>query len=240
MKVNGEWEKVKSKFGKEEMTLSEFATFIAHEKGIGTLSYKAVNKYLAKICKMSKNKLTLKDFQSNNNTGKLKGKGIYKLKPEYHGILATLICSDFFDKRKRDNKIENIEETREQIYKNFDKYLDEDDLKTCKNNSPYLNMRIEKGLQGLIEYQLRNALIDLYGIDSSKRHMYMSEFLNQLVQFRKLIHINCGINKRKDKYTIENFLIHLLEMKVHGIDYKAMFNPRRLSYEANKFMIMDS
>lgn len=69
--------------------------------------------------------------------------------------------------------------------------------------------------------------------------MYMSEFLNQLVQFRKLIHINCGINKRKDKYTIENFLIHLLEMKVHGIDYKAMFNPRRLSYEANKFMIMD-
>lgn len=230
------WEEVKSKFGTEEMTLSEFAAFVAHEKGLPGLTDKTIGNYLEKICELSKNNLNLEDFKDSNNDGKLKGKSIYKLKPEWHGILAVMMCSDFFEGRQDKTKLVNIKEKIKKFYDNFEKYLNQEDFTICKEYSPYFNEKIEAGLQERIEEQLRKALIDLYMIDNVDRYYYMQEFLDELCSFRKTIHRNCRLLGTEYKYNIDNFLINFLTMKVHGEDYKSLFCPESLTPIGVKLM----
>ena len=227
------------KFGKEDMTLEDFAVFVSLERGLGSdgLNKRTISNYLEELCELSGNKITLDDFKDKNNEGKLKGTPVYKLKPELHGVLASLMCSNFFDGRRGKKRLLNIEESRKEIYENCGKYLDSEDLEICKKYSPYLNESMEQALGERIDNQIKWALMDLYKIDSLDRYQYMLEFLEMIVEFRKKVNSRPGLFVNNNRFALEKFLINMLWLKMECLkppkDNKLMQNLKDLPETAD-------
>ena len=125
---------VTEKFKKETMTLAEFTTYVSSETG-SSITENTIRKYLKDFCEQSGGRIKFDDFKDIETVGKRKGQAVYRIAPNLQGILAVMMCSDYFDGRRK--TLSKREKTKRKIFENIEKYLDDDDIAVCKKYSPY-------------------------------------------------------------------------------------------------------
>lgn len=111
------YEDIEVKIGKESISAEELAVYLSRKRKLsdGDMSEKTVRRYIHKLCKMSKGLLKNSDFKEGNesNSG-------YLFKPEYHGLLLTLLDTEYFGGKKNNEKLSDRVVLHEQIAKNHE------------------------------------------------------------------------------------------------------------------------
>ncbi len=149
-------ESVEKKFGRENMSVAEFAMYLCKIKKLsqGEITEKTVKNYIKTICEKSDGRLSMHDFKHNSTKTGSK----YELKPQYHTLLITLMATDYFDGRRNDRKLATRGDLYLQLITNINKFLNEGDKKIIKANPTYVNAMLERHLSEHINAQLTSLL----------------------------------------------------------------------------------
>lgn len=229
------FEAVQAKFGREPMSVREFAAYISGNQQchLPDITEKSVRNYIKTICENSRNLLTTDDFKNSDRQ--------YELQPQYHALLLTLIDTDYFDGRKNDRRVSTRAELYNQLIKNIENYLPEGDKEFVMAAPSYPNAVLEAHLSNYIETELSHILRTLYHTDVIIRHRYMTDFLNRLIAFRKTLdaadsratatritysHELDDLTDAQHQHalfeanSLDHYLIAYLAAKVHGKEYQ--------------------
>ena len=137
-------EEVKKKFGHEPMNISESRLLIETLKKENgdeyyTITEKTVKNYLNVISNKSNGLISVNDFKEepeNPNSP-------FLIKPELHGYLLVLICSNYFEGRSNDRILATRYERNASIAANIKRFLSTDDFEMIKKHPSLLNAKLE-------------------------------------------------------------------------------------------------
>ncbi|EES48075.1 hypothetical protein NE172_06955 [Clostridium botulinum] len=245
------FEDVKNKYGKESMSVAEWAVYLSESRKIenGKLTEKTIKNYIKTICDKSNGLLDVNMFKHD-----AKEKGIkYEFKPQYHSLLLTLMATDCFDNRKNERRISTRGELYSQLLENINKYLNEKDKKNIKSNPIYVNSVLESYLTEKINIELTELLRSMYHSDPVGRYQFMIETLSNFHSLRELIDKSESkvmsakmvyahtLDELEDaKYqkglfksnSLDEFIINYLALKMAGKGYEYIYEDEELSLPA--------
>ena len=173
-KEESTFDQIKDKFGRKPMSTAEFAVYLSEVSGFH-IDEKTVKNRIKAICEDSQGALSSNDFREDATDIRSK----YKLKPEYHATLLTLVNTGYFDGRRNDRRLSTRAELYKQLTSNVEKYLPEPEKKEVKSNPSYVNAVLEEALSEHINRELGAVLRGIYHIDSVMRYAVMIHFLGQ-------------------------------------------------------------
>lgn len=230
-------EETERKFGKENMSVKEFAVYLSHH-GLPKQTYteKTIKNYIKRICENSGGALSEKDFKKDPNNSK----SAYVIKIEWQKLLFSFMKSNYFEGRKNEQKLSTREKLYRQLLKNIDEILDDVDTNLIKKNAAYANAKLEVELTERINKIMQSILRTLYHLDPCIRYTLMNEFLSTLTSIDKNIGlIDCRLESMKLVYNqceqdiqkhedcekwlftareLDEYMLALLACRVHGKD----------------------
>ncbi|WP_225340556.1 hypothetical protein [Lysinibacillus capsici] len=174
-------QEIKGKINRELITTEELALYLNEfgtyykKKSIGK---KTIENHLIKICKDSNGLLKITDFQIN---------GVYAIDPKFHGLLLTILDTNYFDGRKNKRNLINREELFSDLVENINIYLLEEDMQEIMNNSSYLNAVLESELTKRLSNELVILFRELFHADSRVRYRMMKYVIESISKTRKWI-----------------------------------------------------
>ncbi|MDR9749290.1 hypothetical protein [Paenibacillus taichungensis] len=169
-------DKVKEKINNELLTTTDIADYLNVHGNIGAVTKRTIENYLKNICDSSSGLLSLDNFKIN---------GKYKIQPEYHGLLFTLLDTEYFDGRKNKRQLLNREELYSLLIKNIDTYLSNDDKAEVLQSPAYINALLEGELTKRISNEINNLIRFLYHTDPIIRYKLMVHTLGKVSNIRK-------------------------------------------------------
>lgn len=224
-------DEVKGKLYKKFLTTNDIANYLNVYGNVGAITKRTIENYLRNICESSSGLLSLNDF-------KIGGK--YKIQPEYHGLLFTLLDSEYFDGRKNKRQLLNREELYSLLIKNVDKYLFNDDKVDVLQSPSYINALLENELTKRLSNEFNNLIRFLYHSDPTIRYKLMIHTLENISNIRKQVSdsdsrawvkrmVFSGVTGRENEYdkeaqvmkaklradSLEEYIIQSLAEKVH-------------------------
>ncbi|KEI07161.1 hypothetical protein Z957_09540 [Clostridium sp. K25] len=243
-------EVVKTKMGKEPLTIKEIKVYLNKYSICGKeYTEKTIKNYIEAICQDSNGLLKVSDFKENPKNVKSK----YLIKPEVQGLLMLILDSEYFDGRRNERLLKNRYELFRSLIKNIEFYLNKGDQEIIKTNPAYINALLESNLSERLNKELTNLLRSLYHSDPIVRFTMMKYVIEELVRLEKWISKeNCAIWSSKLVYghevnigedgeyqkvifqsdTLEEYIINLLSHRVHKLQYTEIEEDEILSYPA--------
>ncbi|MGY4797511.1 hypothetical protein ACVNNN_21460 [Lysinibacillus fusiformis] len=244
-------EKIKRKIHKETLTTEEIAVYLSVYGNYYSSNYdngKAINKrtienHIGRICDISNDLLSKEDFQINK---------IYSIDPNYHGLLLTLLDSNYFDGRKNKRSLSNRADLYSSLINNIDSYLLNEDKIEIINNPSYVNAALESELSKKLSNELIILLRELYHADPMFRFRLMEYVIENLNKMRKWVSENDNkmfveklifgakidkeeneeearyIKEKIQSFSLEEYIIKCLAEKVHKPKKKEMENEEEI------------
>lgn len=245
-------EKTVGKLHKQPIKSSELAAYLScNSRNHIHYDSKKIKGRIAEICKMSGGTLTEDMFRKD----KKNSRSMYYFPPESHGLLLTLLDTEYFDNRKNNRKLS----TRENLYRdltvNVDLYLQSEDLEMVKSNPAFTAAKCEGMLSEAISYmihrlignamnsdetiriqQLRriyNSLCEVEETNSTERiHLYSSKMVYKYA-FEEMPEITEGADTYKELFGTDNlinYLVCLLAVRMRGLDFQGLRKEEQMNY----------
>ena len=247
-KVAIKYEDVEKKIGKMSLSATELAIYLAKCKGLPEegITEKTVKNYIKAICDESGGVLSISEFKHDPSKRGSK----YEFKPEYHGLLLTLLNTDYFDGRKNERRLSTRNTLCEQLISNIDKYLSNNDEKNIKEHPAYVNAVLERHLSKHINNELTVLLRTIYHSDPVIRYQLMVELLSALFSMRKwMMKVDSKMISTKMVYAhelneledakyqkgifeavnLDEFIIKFMALRMHGGTYKNISDNEKLT-----------
>ena len=242
-----EYEKVKEKFGREEMSSKEFIVYLSHFKyGDDNIPMtpRTLRNYVERLCELSNGRIKPENFKKGRD---------YCFKPEYHRILLVLLNTDYFGENIDDKSLEGRTILHKQLADNVNRFLNKEEQEFVRGNPAYLNAILEGKLGECLSGELKRVLNGIYTFDPAMRYQVMVEALGKLVGLRHWIDgwqalINnsrafyadskeeiMDAAERKGKFRdilIDDILINMLVSKITGEKYEYVSESELLPYPA--------
>lgn len=241
-------DQVKQKIGKNPISPDELAEYLTkYSRRNVTYSGKTIRRNIVKICNLSNGTLKISDFQISS-----KNKA-YIIRPEYQGLLISLIDSRYLQGNKNDRKLGTREELYSDLIVNLETYLSETDLNIVKSNPAYINAKLESFFTENIDNQIVILMRELLHSDEVIRYQLLNKTLETLVDLNryimkknahilssKLVYGHSFDNMEDGQYKKEllrsnnlaEYIIELLALKMHGKKYEYLSEDEVLSYPA--------
>ncbi|MEG1314012.1 MAG: hypothetical protein RSD40_06815, partial [Bacilli bacterium] len=238
------FEEVEKKIGQENLSSDELKIIIMHHKGLNSLSTRTVTGYINQLCKMSDGLLNEADFKDD---------GEYCFKPKYHDLLISLICTDYFGGKKKENKLSDRALLYQQLVDNIRNYINDIDKDLIVQDPAYYNARVESALTKHINTELYAISNIMYNSDPIIRYQLMVEVLDKFVVLRRWMQdwdLKIRENRRLyadnvESYrdaiaqkgifkqtTLEQLMIRILSAKIKSQKYEYISNDEELSFPA--------
>lgn len=239
------YEDVRRKFNAEPMSAKEFIVFLSHERGLKpneTLNEKTLRGYIRQLCERSEGLLSPDDFKDGKS---------YSFKPKYHSLLLTLLNTEYFGSKIREEDILNKMKMQKQVAENITDYLKEDVQKSIKKDPAYLNALLADKLSNIFLRELRTIVHTMYNADPIVQYQFMIEGIDRLVGIRRWMNeweermrlirmefatseneIQDAIN-RKGKYegaSIDRLIIRMLAASISGEEYEFVSDNEEISF----------
>lgn len=170
-------DEVKEKLYKEVISADEMASYLSiYSRNHIHFDGRKIRDRIDDICNLSDGLLEKKDFVKNPKVQKSK----YEFKPEWHGLLMTLMDTEYFDNRHNDRLLS----TRETLYKdlvvNIEIYLENDDKESIKSFPGYLNAKCESLASEAIAFQIQELIRTAMHVDEVVRLRLLKKIHNTL------------------------------------------------------------
>lgn len=239
---------IEQKYGKENMSVHEFAELVSKKKGY-CISDKTIKNYLNTICELSEGLLEVSYFKGKGKSNSQK----ILFPPESHRFLLALMTTDYFDGRKNDRKLNTRETLYGQLIDNVSKYLDESDLKLIKEHPTYQNAILEINLSKQLTNELSALLRAIFHSDPVLRYQFMIEtlyyvhklrvwaekednsaFAKRLVYAHKLDELKDAAYQKGIFSAVEfdEFIVKYMALKIKSEPYEYVTDEEELSYPA--------
>ncbi|MCM3569352.1 hypothetical protein [Neobacillus mesonae] len=177
-------EEVKQKINREPISTEEIAIYLEHYGTYHTrpkkksITKRTIENHIAKIVEDSNGLLTKEDFQWN---------GVYKIDPRFHGLLLTLLDSNYFDGRKNKRRLSTRGELYSSLVDNVKVYLNDEDKREIMDHPSYTNAELEGKLTERLSSELALLFRELYHADSTVRYRMMKYVIENISETRKWI-----------------------------------------------------
>lgn len=242
-------EKTKAKLWKETIKASELAAFLScYSRNQVHFDSKKVKGRIEEICSMSEGLLEKEDFRKEPGKNSM-----YLFVPETHGIILTLLDTEYFDDRKNDRLLS----TRENLYRdltvNVDLYMKPIDRDIVISNPAFANAKCESILSDAINHKIQELLRCVMHTDEVIRVKLLKRTYDKLCQIvsendkedtnlwsSKLVYSHTFDDVEDGKYlkalfgadNLFVFLINLLALRLKGKNYEMLSENEKLTYPA--------
>lgn len=148
-------DEVKDKVYKEVLSADEMASYLSvYSRNHIHFDGRKIRDRIDDICNLSNGLLVKKDFVKNSQVKKSK----YEFKPEWHGLLMTLMDTEYFDNRHNDRLLSTRETLYRDLVVNIEIYLQNEDKETIKSFPGYLNAKCESLASEAIAFQIQELI----------------------------------------------------------------------------------
>ncbi len=170
-------DEVKEKLYKEVLSADEMASYLSiYSRNHIHFDGRKIRDRIDDICNLSNGLLEKKDFVKNPKAQKSK----YEFKPEWHGLLMTLMDTEYFDNRHNDRLLSTRETLYRDLVKNIEIYLEHDDKESIKSFPGYLNAECESLASEAIAFQIQELIRTAMHVDEVVRLRLLRRIHNTL------------------------------------------------------------